>query len=337
MSIHQRLRHGFAALVLGALLAGGSPRAAEPSAARETPPATDTNARPGAVSPRRTAKQRLEYGQWLLADDPERALEQFDAILEEHPNSALVPQARLGRAWVLFRRRAFLSAFEEAEASFPETRPDEEELAERIRLEAGIGRYLLGYGAEELPPEVGGEKKETGYSAASRVFRAILYNDPKGPLTPQVLFWLGDALSGTGDHREAARAWRTLANRFGDHRLADKARLRAATALARAATAEETLDEEALAEAEAFLEEVRGHETPRVTGKELAGVRNVLDAARARKLLASARFYLARPTERSRTSARFVLRDLVRRYPESDAAAEARALLTELGVDPDGP
>jgi tetratricopeptide (TPR) repeat protein len=310
--------------------AEGGARPEDEDAADE--PGADGAAEAGGETPGRPRNEAesIAYAAWLLVDDPAAALAQYDRFLERFPDSPRRPAARLGRARCLLALGRLKEAFRAAEESFPEETPRPAQLRARCELELEIGRRLAlrGRQAEAEPAE----KNGAALQAASRVFEAILYNDPQGPYVPEVLFELGNVELARGRIARARKAFVEIVYRHGSSRWVDAARIRGARCLLleqEAQTRDERLDE-----AVRLLQGVHRPPLP-VVGcdlrVELARVQELLRETQAAAELAKAEFYLKRGTERARRAAVFLLQGLCRSHAATEAARSARERLTALG------
>lgn len=288
----------------------------------------------------RNAKQLRGYGNWLLEDNSAKALLVFEKLIELYPKDPQAKDAYFGKGKALLGQGRYLEAFTAIEESFPE-RPVTSEVVERCRLEFEIGQELAVFKNKILPgPKRFLRKRETGYQAAVRIFRRVIYNDPRGAIVPQVMFELGNTLFDMGELRAAYKTYLKLTQSFPDNILVDIARVKAAKCLANTApenprdaesvarSRQETMEaEELLKKTERSVDLTKNQEMK----KEYDEARNLLSLKAAREQYEAAIFYLSKPDRRSKDSGIFVLKEILRRYPGTVSANDAKNKLIELG------
>jgi tetratricopeptide (TPR) repeat protein len=234
-------------------------------------------------------------------------------------------EARRGRLW---------SAFEALERSFPPTYVSGE-VERRVALQMRIGRALMALGTEPVPDLPDGEKSLSGLAAASRVFQRVVYNHPNSREAAEALLLRGDCLRAVGDRSEAEIAYRRAIRRRETWSGGWVATAALAELLIRAAP-EGPGRAEALDEAEALLESAGSvPRPPEALATRLRSARALLRETRAADGLARALFYLERGGGRHRQAAVFSLREVIRRFPGTEAADTAAQRLGDLGVAPE--
>jgi|GEM_PF-4345974 len=277
----------------------------------------------------RTPEQEIRYAHWLVESAAQKALDRFDAYLAADPQPDLAPWARYGRGRALFALGRLQEAFEAVQESFPEKRPAPDRLAARCGLEVRIAHAFAARAAD--PDKDGDRKNAAALAAASRVFEAVVYNNPDGPYVAEALLGLGDVELARARPGRAAQAYLRLVEVGEDKALADLARARAALALARAHRADEAPVDAPLDRAAELLDSL--DESPGAPPADVRAARRALAEARARDRLDRALFYLRTPGRRSQNAAVYLLRSVVENHPRTDAAAEARGHLESLKQD----
>lgn len=301
-------------------------------------------------------RQALKRAAWYGAHNPERALQEYDHILEKWPDALELPEALFGRAQALFALGRMMDAFVSVEKSFP-SRPILAELDKRNALELKIGQAMLALGSAEAPvlPDGDQKKKWSGFDAASRVFEAIVYNDPEGAYAAKALLLLGDAYQKAGVTDKAEAVYRRLVSEFPSSEWLDAAKLGSARCLLTRMEQGDRIRSEDLQEARRLLQGVQSEKKkPEEVRSEAArsgdsregdmatpqqDVINMhdeltarLQAQKALKMMEQARIYLRSHRSESRRGAVFLLREICSAYPNTPTAEDARQELTRLGV-----
>ncbi len=234
--------------------------------------------------------------------------------------------AKLGNLW---------QAYEAIERSFP---PELEPVGvqERVSLEFEIAERLEALGAGAVPDAGKGEKKLSGLEAASRVLDRIVYNDPRSPEAPKALLRLGDCRVRLDDIEGAERAYRRL---LAPSYTATPASFEARAALAKLLIGKDhggNVPPRVVKEATEYLRECALFKPKSDALKaRIKAARKQRVAAAGRDLLNQARFHLRQGNQKAGV---FLLQDVLRKHPGTDAAREAEQILERLGIetDPEG-
>jgi tetratricopeptide (TPR) repeat protein len=296
--------------------------------------ADDTNKEKPEVQRERTAVGLLRYADWLVADNPEKALGQYDLLLKKFPHTEEAGKGYFGRGLCLYKLGEYLEAFENIEKSFPKS-PVKTEIDKRCALEYKIGRKIMAE-KNKVVKEGGGflKKSETGYQVAARIFKAILYNDPANKIAPEVLFSLGECEFAMGRYKHARQAYMRLVTYHADSSLVPIAKLRAAKCYASKSHGRKnsTRSVENTMKAEELVKSVRKTgASASVDSRELQNTVKLVESKKAAEMLKSAKYYLKIHKKGSRNSSIFILNDIISRYPGTYSAKEAAGLLEKHG------
>lgn len=228
---------------------------------------------------------------------------------------------RLGNWW---------KAFDALERSYP-ARYDPREVEARVKLEMFVGERLWQMGDAPAP-----DADLAGYQAASRVYRAVLFNQPRSDNAPLALLRQGDAAARDKDWDEAGKYYRQLVETYPD---SDEA-MRARSSLAETIYSKEWptgMPEEAIKDVKMLMDDVYRTEdslSPEAVERR-SKAEAAVDGADAAMKLRQAKEYLAKMrTKKSRQGAAFLLSDIVSKYPNTPQAEEAKAILDSIGVRP---
>ncbi|MHC4884504.1 MAG: tetratricopeptide repeat protein [Planctomycetota bacterium] len=292
-------------------------------------PATSATTPTAARSP----EQLLSYAEWLLGEEPEKALLHFDRFIKQHPNHLFLPEAHFGRGKALYGLGRLEESFSTIEESFPPT-PEIHALAMRCGYELMIGNRLLSRGQSKTKEQKKSEKKGGRSLKASRVFSAILYNDPNGIHAPAALLGLGQAeLLLNHQPQKALKAFLRLIHGHPQSELCAEAKVYACTALLNEIQASGSSDATKVLQIEKLAGEageIRFQKRPGLT-RELATVQNRLKEVKADRLLAQSRFYSRQKGDQGKRSALYLYLKILEKYPKSKAAKQAKAGLAEMG------
>lgn len=310
-----------------------SARTAEAPLPVPDPDLTATGVQPlrrrGSEAPvRPSAADPLAYAEWLRSVDAEKSLAQYNAFIEDSTGADLVWAAHLGRAKTLMSLGRYEEAFEAVEKSYPPEAPPAKLLDERVALEMRLARRFMRLAAAEGTGAKNGSKSESSYQTASRIFEAVLYNDPGGSYAPAALVGLARARYGLGDLKGAEKRYLQALSRDLPEPVANAARLGAARCFLERRTGP-SIQAERLRQAEQLLDAVVAVQSD-AAQQEQQRVRHLLDCTEAERQLEEARFYLDRGGRRARRAAQHLLRRLIRDHPGTPAAQSARRHIKDL-------
>ncbi|MBN2713302.1 MAG: tetratricopeptide repeat protein [Planctomycetes bacterium] len=262
----------------------------------------------------------------------EKALSSYEKAVEIGPDTASFCPAAFGAAMAKYHLGEYWGAFIFIEKSFPK-RFEAKEVSRRLEMESIIAKELMAKGGAVVDGAQEGKKKLSGYAAASRVFKAIVYNDPRSSSAPQALLLQGDCHLRAGEFEEAEKAYRDIEKFMGKTEQAILAKASLAEALA-AMPRKGGMTQDVSLEIEQLIADV---EIYRDDSKELA---RRIDAAESAKqeafagdLLKKSKYHFSRRTKRDRNAGIFLLEDILKRFPKAPSAVEAKELLDGLGVE----
>ncbi len=259
------------------------------------------------------------------------AARQYFLLLKVYPDS---PQAGVGLqrlAKCLFEMENYYQAFQAIEqvlVSYPQSG----RLADFLAIEMKIARKLQ-EGARPSILKGDDDPVAAGRKAACEVYEAVLKHDPYGPLADDALLALGEVRLEMGEQKIARAHFSRLINEFSKSPLVDRARL----GLTRCDVLE---GKASSSEVQRTVKEIRAKET--AAGKEPEDADDMeksvseLENLEAKKMWDGAMFYLKRGTAESVSSAVWTLKELMRRYPRTEWAAQARELLPQINIPKKG-
>ncbi len=267
----------------------------------------------------------------------ESALDIYRKIIDSGARGRALHQSYfgLGRCYVALGRP--WAAFVAIEKSFP-LQLEPTGVQQRVSLEYKIARQLMARGEagieQGLEQDKAMQKKINGYQAASRVFNRIVYNDPRSAEAPKALLALGDCQVRLGDLDAAENAYRRLL-RNGYEKTVESYEARAA--LAGVLIGKDygaSIPQAVVQEAKALLRECSlVPEKSSALCARIEKARTQRVAAGARDLLRQARFHMK---QGNRKTAVFLLKDILKLYPETSSAVKAAKYLQRLEPQENG-
>jgi TolA-binding protein len=235
-----------------------------------------------------------------------------------------------GNYWEAFKAvESSFPAKEDLLALAPAARGDE--ISRRLAAEMRLAAALAPHGAAEVGRKASGAAV-TGWQAAAEVYYAVVYNNPQSELARQALVKRGDILRQAGDYAEAERSYRLLINSFPDTPEVVEAQISLAGLLAEKTAAEGGLRGDAERETVAIFRTAATLPNLAAPLKEkLQDAQQAVNENKAQALLAKVtHYYLPRGNRRERDAAKWMLNDIITRYPATTAATAARELLPKI-------
>ncbi|MCC8189889.1 MAG: tetratricopeptide repeat protein [Planctomycetes bacterium] len=272
----------------------------------------------------------------LYADQIAKAIDAYLAIIGmADAGSEAREEAWYGVARCEYRRGNWWQAFDALERSFPKAY-ERGEVEGRIKLEMFIGERLWRIGPDPVAGTGGDDGPLTGYQAASLVYEKAIFNQPSAQDAPVALLRRGDAASLAENWEEAVRHYRQVVEYYPESDQAMQAR----SSLTEAVYRQEWVGgfpEAGRDDVGRLMDDVErqyGRLSPEAEERRLRAVA-LANSLEAETKLAHAKSYLTSVRVRkSRDAAVFLLGEVVSRFPETEQAGEAAAILRGLGVEP---
>lgn len=247
-------------------------------------------------------------------------------------------EAYLGLARCEEQQGNLWKAFLAVESSFPtreqllalKNEERSEELLRRLNIETRLGDALTRAGKNIVADAK--DKKGAplnGFAAAAEVFNSIVFNNPQSAPARAALIKRGYCLRQNGDFAEAERSYRLLINSFPGAPEVAEANIALAALLAEKTQTNGGIRGDEEREATAIFNAAAATPDLKPELKEkLAAAKKAVDENKAQALLQSVKnYYLKRGGRKEQESAAFLLADIIARYPQTQAAAEAKTLL----------
>lgn len=283
----------------------------------------------GAGNARASAREQLKAG-LLLEKKGEfhaAAKEYFLCIrLFPRTKEAGISLQRLAKC--LFEMENYYKSFQAIEQVI-KSYPDSGSRNDLIAIEYKIGRRLRKGAKVSLLEDDPAEAERMSQLAAIEIFQTVINHDPFGELADDALIQAGDAYLALGDADKASKQYERLLREFPKSVLVDRARVGVTQAKAMKGKASST-------EVSTVIKEMRTRKPDEggldeESAQELTENVNKLEEMEAGKMWKSAEYYKRRDSERSRKAWVFTMQELVRRYPRTSYAKEARRQLLAVG------
>jgi len=286
----------------------------------------------GGGTARPNAEEQLRYAYSLeqkgeLLD----AARQYFLLLKVYPDAPQAGVALQRLAKCLFEMENYYQAFQAIEQvliSYPQSG----RLADFLAIQMKIARKLQ-EGARPSILKNDDDPLAAGRKAACEVYEAVLKHDPYGPLADDALLALGEVRLEMNEPKIAREHFARLLNEFSKSPLVDKARL----GLTRCDVLE---GKASSSDVQRTVKEIRAKEAaagkPAEDAGEMEKSVSELENLEAKKMWDGAMFYLKRGTAESVSSAIWTLKELIRRYPRTECAAQARELLPQIQIPKKG-
>ena len=248
-------------------------------------------------------------------------------------------EAYMGLARCEFRQANYWAAFEALENSFPK-KFDQDGVALRIKMELDLAGRLARMGEREATGASFKKDKDgkmlpdriSCLDAAAIIYKAVTYNDPKGPYAPRGLLMSARCFKEVGRYREAEVEYRHLVETFPDSVESAKAQAELVEVLAKKSrTKDKGIEGEVQDEVQSRMLQAKAvaKDSPELE-KSVERAKEAIAQTQSVSLLEKADFYIKRGNRKSLEAAKFILNDIIRKYPETHAAKTAEEKLEKL-------
>lgn len=247
-------------------------------------------------------------------------------------------EAYLGLARCEYARGNYWQSFRAVESSYPQ-QFSRQALDQRARMEMDLAKLLLqraGQPVEGALDKAG--KQLNGYQTAATVFDAVVYNDPKGPFAPAALRQKAQCQKELQDYDEAAKTYYTLLNTYPHSPEVAEARLEQVELLALKTRNEGGIKGQ---QQDRVVEMLRKAKTEQKSDdpayqEKIRQVEAQVQENQAGARLQEAKYYIKRGGGKAEAAAKFMLEDILRRYPGTKAVPEAQELLNKINGNKGG-
>ena len=248
-------------------------------------------------------------------------------------------EAYLGLARCEFRQGHYWAAFSALENSFPK-QFDQDGVALRIKMELDLAGRLAKMGDREatgapFKKDSNGNMLPDRIScleAAAQIYKTVTYNDPKGPYAPRGLLMSARCYKEIGEFKASEDEYRHLVETFPNSKETVKAQAELIEVLAKKSkSADEGLEGKVQDEVLNRMVQAKAvaKDSPELE-RSLENAQAAVDDTQSLAMLEKADFYIKRGNKKSIDAAKFLLNDIVKRFPKTEAATKAAEKLEKL-------
>ncbi len=248
-------------------------------------------------------------------------------------------EAYLGLARCEFRQGNFWSAFAALENSFPQ-QFDQDGVALRIKMELDLAGRLARMGDREarsapFKKDINGKMLPDRIScldAAAEIYKTVTYNDPKGPYAPRGLLMSARCYKELGKFRESEVEYRHLVETYPNSKEAENAQAELIEVMAKKTElADKGLEGEAQDEilSRMLNAKAAAKSSPELE-QSLERAEEAVATTQSKAMLEKVDYYLSRGNRQSIEAAKFLLNDIIKRFPDTEAATTAAQKLAKI-------
>ena len=269
-----------------------------------------------------TPEQQFEWAKSIYDDkDFKRALEEFKKLTDSFPNTPMAAEGQYYQG-VCYEALADIGKAAEAFQTLVDRYPYSGRVTDAIEHEYELAEAML----DGKKTKFLGMAIMPAQDTAALLYKHIVKSAPYGPFGVKAQYRLGDARMALGELEEAERAYQAVVDNYPNTEWSEKAGYQ----IARVSYKASKDGESNLAAADAAIEKFEGFKQAHPSsGLELEANEAIseLREKKAKSFYDIGAFY-----ERSGRlkSARPYLEDVVRQFPDTKSAGEAKLLLTKI-------
>lgn len=255
----------------------------------------------------------------------------MDIVNQADAGNEAREEAWYGVARCEYRLGNWWRTFEALERSYPKeySKPDVES---RVKLEMFAADRLYSLREAIAPDAVDEDKPLSGYMAAAKVYAAVAFNQPRNAQAPRAVLRGGDIAAFYGKWDEAERFYRQVVKNYGDTDEAMQARASLMEVLYRRDWPS-GFPEEGRRDIRLMRDDLEraGSNNSELTKERLRRANSAGAEYEAEIKLNNAIDYMrsVRAGKKAQQAALFLLNDVIDKYPNTKAAADARRILDE--------
>ncbi len=269
-----------------------------------------------------TPEEQYDWGlQFFNQKDWDRAIEEFEKLAEAFPASRLAAEGAyyVGLAW---EKKDDLSKAADSYQTLVTRYPYSDRIKDAIKREFEIANEFF----EGSKVKVLGVKMLSGQDKALELYNHIVKNAPFGTYGDQAQFKIGELYKKQGQYDLSKKAFQTLVDEYPSSPLAAQARYEVAHSSMLASNSgqfDEQHAEKAIEEFQDFKKEYPVEPQAVEADESIRQIRE----EKALRALDVASFY---ETQKKWKSAKVYYEELIRNYPETPSAAEAKKRLDDV-------
>ncbi len=281
--------------------------------------------------------KRLELAEGGARIDDAKAI--YRMAIHNGAQGFELEEAYMGLARCEFRQGNYWNAFEALESSFPKEF-DQDGVALRIKMELDLAGRLARMGKREatgapFKKDINGNMLPDRIScleASAIIYKAITFNDPKGPYAPRGLLMSGRCYNELGMYKQSEDEYRHLVETYPESVETEKAQAELVEVLAKKnAAADKGIEGEVQDEVQDRLLQAKAvaKNSPEMA-ESVERANAALADTQSKAMLDKAEFYISRGNSKSLSAAKFLLNDIIKRFPQTAAAKIAAERLEKL-------
>lgn len=266
-----------------------------------------------------------EQFQWAMSfyedGDIHRALDEFKKLTTAFPNTPMAAEGQFYQG-VCFEKIGDIGKASEAFSTLVDRYPYSPRVSDAVEHEYELAEAML----DGKKTKFLGMAIMPAQDTAANLYKHIVKSAPYGPYGVKAQYRLGDAYLALGDLEEAEKAFQAVVDEYPTSELAEKARYQIARVSYRASQQQEyhmSQTDEALRKYEGFKEAEPDSQLTLEANEVISELRQ----KKAENIYEIGKFYFDRGKFKS---ARTYLEDVVRNYPDTKVAADAKDRLDRI-------
>ena len=278
------------------------------------------------INPKKAAKDTPEEQfSWALEfyniGNWDRSIEEFEKLPENFPNSRLSAEGvyYIGLCW---QAKGDLAKSADAFQKLVDHYPYSDRIKDAVKREFDIANEFASGGKVKVlgVPALSGQEK------ALELYKHIVKNAPFGTYGDQAQFNIGEVYKAQGEYQEAQKAYQAVVDDYPTSDLVSKARYQIAYC-SMEASKKAQYDERT---AQRAIEEFQGFKQNFPTNEQSVEAEEAIKTLRAKNAMTNFETAVFYEKQNKINSAKVYYHEVIRQYPETPAAQDARKRLEEL-------
>src|SRR3989338_1376040 len=285
------------------------------------------------INPKKAAKDTPEEQfSWALEfyniSNWDRAIEEFEKLPSNFPNSRLAAEG-VYYAGICWQQKGDLAKAADAFQKLADRYPYSDRIKDSVKREFDIANEFASGGKVKVlgVPALPGQEK------AIELYKHIVKNAPFGTYGDQAQFKIGEVLKTQGEYQEAQKAYQSVVDDYPTSDLVSKARYQIAYC-SMEASKKAQYDERT---AQRAIEEFQGFKQNFPTNEQSVEAEEAIKTLRAKNAMTNFETAVFYEKQNKINSAKVYYHEVIRQYPETPAAQDARKRLEELVKNENAP
>lgn len=278
------------------------------------------------INPKKAAKDTPEEQfNWALEfyniSNWDRAIEEFEKLPENFPNSRLSAEGvyYVGLCW---QSKGDIAKATDAFQRLVDRYPYSDRIKDAVKREFDIANEFAAGGKIKVlgVPALSGQEK------ALEIYKHIIKNAPFGTYGDQAQFNIGEVYKAQGEYQEAQKAYQAVVDDYPSSDLVSKARYQIAYC-SMEASKKAQYDEKT---AQRAIEEFQGFKQNFPTNEQSVEAEEAIKILRAKNAMTNYQTAIFYEKQKRMSSAKVYYQQVIRQYPETPAAQEAKKRVEEI-------